>query len=99
MKNVRGIAVVLMWVFVALAVLVPATEAQSVSTSRHWRTVPQGHYTSVHYHRHYHRHFYQVSALRADCSRPSRVWLSSNLALKPAVLSARAVSWVFPHPR
>jgi hypothetical protein len=57
MKNVRGIAVVLMWVFVALAVLVPATEAQSVSTSRHWRTVPQGHYTSVHYRRYYHRHY------------------------------------------
>jgi len=59
MKNIRGIAVLLMWVFVALAVLVPATEAQSVSTSRHWRTVPQGHYTSVHYRRYYHRHFYQ----------------------------------------
>ena len=34
----------------------------------------------------------QVSALRADCSRPSCAGLSSNLALKPAVLSVRAVS-------
>src|SRR2546426_3464820 len=42
---------------------------------------------------------YQVSALRADCSRPSCAGLSSNLALKPAVLSVRAVSWAFPHPR
>src|SRR2546426_12066102 len=40
----------------------------------------------------------QVSALRADCSCPSRAWLSSNLTLK-AVLSARAVAWAFPHPR
>ena len=63
MRNVRGIAVLLMWVFLALAVLVPSTEAQSVSTSRHWRTVPQGHYTSVHrrryYHRHYRRHYHR----------------------------------------
>src|SRR3989442_10415011 len=40
----------------------------------------------------------QVSALRADFSRPSHAWRSSNLALT-AVLSARAVSWAFPHPR
>src|SRR6266446_1336790 len=40
----------------------------------------------------------QVSALRVDFSRPSHAWRSSNLALK-AALSARAVSWAFPHPR
>jgi hypothetical protein len=40
----------------------------------------------------------QVSALRADFSHPSHAWCSSNLALN-AVLSARAVSWTFPHPR
>jgi hypothetical protein len=63
MRNVRGIAVLLMWVFLALAVLVPSTEAQSVSTRRHWRTVPQGHYTAVHrrryYHRYYRRHYHR----------------------------------------
>jgi hypothetical protein len=57
MRNVRGMAVLLMWVFLALAILVPLAEAQSVSTSRHWRTVPQADYTSVHYRRYYHRHY------------------------------------------
>ncbi len=42
---------------------------------------------------------HQVSALRADFSHPSCAGLSSNLALKPAALSARAVSWAFPDPR
>ena len=57
MRNVRGMAVLLLWIFLALAVLVPLTEAQSVSTSRHWRTVPPGHYTTIHYRRYYHRHY------------------------------------------
>ncbi len=33
-----------------------------------------------------------IAQLSSDCSRPSCAGLSSNLALKPAVLSVRAVS-------